>query len=246
MQRLFGLILFIALLAALVGGCTDTEKTGKSSGSGSSTGTIEVRVTDAPPGYEITKVLVTVSSVEVHRAVAEKEQEQAQRPEETPVQEQEQEQQQVGDGSDAIVEEDSDGNGGEWIALGILPGQETFDLLLIQDLEQVLATDEVDAGKYTQIRMAVESVVVEYMEGAGTKTAEAEVPSGKLKFVRPFDVEADSTTALVFDFIAEKSVVFTGSDKVIFKPVIKLNVSKPKPTPSPTVSPSPTASPDPT
>jgi hypothetical protein len=41
-----------------------------------STGTIEVRVTDAPPDEEVTAILVTVSAVEIHRAVAEQEQEQ--------------------------------------------------------------------------------------------------------------------------------------------------------------------------
>ena len=78
----------------------------------------------------------------------------------------------------------------------------------------------------------MDSVIVEYLDGSSseTQTVEADVPGGKLKFVRPFNIEAGKTTSLLFDFIADKAVVFTGSDKVIFKPVIKLDVFEPVPT----------------
>jgi len=158
-------------------------------------GIIEIRVTDAPPKYTVTQIIVEISEdeeeggVQVHRA-------------------------------------DGEG-GGVWETIDILGGQNPFilypDLL---GLEQVLAVGDMEAGKYTQIRMTVEMVEVTYLEnGDGeAKTVEATIPSGELKFVRPFDVVEGGTTTLIIDFDADKSVVFTGADKVIFKPVVKLSI----------------------
>ena len=230
-----------------------TEPVGSTSSTSTpSAGIIEILVTDAPPGYEITSVKVTVLGVEVHQAVAEQAQDQdrdqdgegdqnknknkdkqksqgngkgvAGNDESTPTPDDE-----PSDESDAVVEDnsdDADGNG-SWIQLDI---EGTFDLLLVQEVSEVLGTDFLDPGKYTQIRMTVDSVIVEYLHGTSSGTQTAEVPSGKLKFVRPFNIESGQTTSLLFDFIADKSINFTGSGKVIFKPVIKLQVSEPVPT----------------
>jgi len=213
----------------------------------STMGTIEVLVMDAPPEYEITRIDVIISGVEVHQAVAEQDQDQDQDGDGEQVKNKDKEKgnsqgkgnnddvQQGAtpddgsiDGSDAVVEEDSDetqDNAG-WISLDI---DGTFDLLKVQGIPSVLGESYLGSGKYTQIRVAVESVIVYYLDGtsSGTQTVEADVPSGKLKFVRPFNIEAGKTTSLLFDFIADKSVIFTGSDKVIFKPVIKLDVFEP-------------------
>jgi hypothetical protein len=54
------------------------------------------------------------------------------------------------------------------------------------------------------------------------------LPSGKLKFVRPFSIVEGQTTALLFDFDAEKSVNVTGSGKIIVKPVVKLSMTTPQ------------------
>jgi len=54
------------------------------------------------------------------------------------------------------------------------------------------------------------------------------LPSGKLKFIHPFDIVGGQTTALLFDFDAEKSVNVTGSGQIIVKPVVKLSVTKPQ------------------
>ena len=217
----------------------------------STMGTIEVLVMDAPPEYEITSIEVTISGVEVHQAVAEQDQDQDQDGDGEQGKNKDKEKgnsqgkgnngdvQQYAtpddgtddgsvDESDAVVEDDSDetqDNAG-WISLDI---EGTFDMLKVQGIPAALGESYLDSGKYTQIRVAVESVIVEYLDGSssGTQTVEAEVPSGKLKFVRPFNIEAGKTTSLLFDFIADKSVIFTGSDKVIFKPVIKLQVFEP-------------------
>ncbi len=169
-----------------------------------STGTIEIRVTDAPPDEEVTAILVTVSAVEIHRAVAEQEQEQD------------------GDGEQEQEQQEQQG-GGEWLPLYIIDDAGSFDLLEIKGLEEVLAVGEIEAGKYTQIRLMVESVLVTLGDG---EPVEAKVPSGELKFVRPFDVVEGETTVLLFDFDAEKSVTVTGKGNITVKPVVKLTVKQ--------------------
>lgn len=266
MKRLLALVLIGVIMALLLGGCAE-ETPGQGGVLPAASGTLEIRVTDAPPGYEITAVLVTVDSVEVHKAVAdqdrEQDREQLHQPDASPVQDQDRdrEKDQEGKGnsasppgkgkgldpggtatpaatpfaeeepvpeeeSDAIIES-PDASAG-WMPIPIRAGSETFDLLKLQGVEQVLAVGELEPGTYTQIRMAVDAIEVRYTDQSGTHTTQAELPSGKLKFVRPFAIEAGKITTLTFDFIASKSVVFTGSGKVIFKPVIKLAVSEPK------------------
>ena len=175
-------------------------------------GRIEVRVTDAPPREEVTSILVTVDedSLEVHKAVAEQEQEQTGEGEQNENQEQEEQQ-----------------GGGVWLPLNMLEGADQFDLLKIRGLEEVLAVGELEAGKYTQIRISVLSVEVTF--GEAEEYQEAEVTGGDLKFVRPFDVIEDETTILLLDFDAEKSVNTTGQGKVHVKPVVKLTIQQGKP-----------------
>ena len=185
MKKIITAVTALSLLAGLgLAGASCTEAEAK-------TGTIEVRVTDAPPGYEVTSIMVTVSEVAVHKA--------------------------------------GDNGGGEWITLDIVEG--TFNLLELEGLELTLATEVVEAGKYTQLRMTVFTVEVTYLEEGETEatTVEATVPSGELKFVRPFDLEAGETIALLLDFDADKSVVITGNDKVIFNPVVTLATPQSQP-----------------
>jgi len=54
----------------------------------------------------------------------------------------------------------------------------------------------------------------------------AVLPSGKLKFVRPFEVFDGETTIILLDFDADKSVKVTGDGKVIVKPVVKLSIQQ--------------------
>ncbi len=210
MKRSLALLTILAVLAA---GCTvpATPGPGPTPGptpqpSGISTGTIEIRVTDAPPRDEVTSIMVTVASVEIHKAGTEQE------PEEQPP-----------DDGDQDQEEGT----GEWITIPIT-GNNPFDLLLLQkeNLDELLATEEVTAGKYTQIRMTIDKVEVTLGDG---ELQEATLPSGKLKFVRPFNVTDGENTILLLDFDADKSVTVTGNGKIIVKPVVKLTVKQDKP-----------------
>ena len=196
----------LAMVIMLVGGYAGPETP-------QATGTLQIMVTDAPPEEEVTSIMVTVESVEVHKAAAEQEQEQEQN------QEQEQEQEQEQSANNSTNEEAG------WLPLDILAGNETFDLLQIQGIEEVLAVAELEPGKYTQIRMTLSNVQVKLGDG---DLQDVILPSGKLKFVRPFDIVEGQTTALLFDFDAEKSVNVTGSGQIIFKPVIKLSMTTPQ------------------
>lgn len=232
MKTSFALLTVLAMAAMLVGGCVPTAAPDSTKGPASPTGTIEVRVTDAPAGYDIVSVNVTVKErdpdsedkfdggVWVHRAVAEQEQAQ-QQGDNNQVQQQNQ------------VQQGEDG----WIEIDMVEGKNPFNLKELEGgLQEILATSTVPAGNYTQIRMIIEKVVVTYtyeVDGSTvSKTVEATLPSGKLKFVRHFEVIDGETIVLLFDFIAEKSLVFTGATqsdepKVIFKPVVKLAITPP-------------------
>ncbi|MDP2931362.1 MAG: DUF4382 domain-containing protein, partial [Chloroflexota bacterium] len=88
----------------------------------------------------------------------------------------------------------------------------------------------------TQIRMVIDKVQVAL---GGNAPQDATVPSGALKFVRPFDVVAGQTVTLLLDFDADKSVNVTGGGKVMVKPVVKLSV-KPGPKGPPQAGKAPT------
>ena len=202
----------LAMVVTMVGGQAAPE-------TAQATGTLQIMVTDAPPEEEVTSIMVTVESVEVHKANAAQEQEQEQ--EGGQGQNQEQEQQQLANNSTNNSTSEEAG----WLPVNILAGNETFDLLQIQGIEEVLAIAELEPGKYTQIRMTVSNVQVRLGNGNLTDVI---LPSGKLKFVRPFNIVEDQTTALLFDFDAEKSVNVTGSGQIIVKPVVKLSMTTPQ------------------
>jgi len=164
-------------------------------GPGLSTGTIEVRVTDKPPEYG------NIEAIEVTVVDSEEEEGVAVHK--------------------AATEEDGEG---KWWPIPI-KGENPFELLALKEVgvDALLGWNTVPAGKYTQIRMTIEKVEI-YFEGEANPV-EAELPSGKLKFVRPFEVVDGETTIILLDFIADKSVTITGQGDVIFKPVVKLVVS---------------------
>jgi len=112
------------------------------------------------------------------------------------------------------------GNESGWITVIEVPG--SFDLMDVIGVSQVLGTANVSAGSFTQIRMNVVEVSGETTDNVSYT---AEVPSGELKIVRPFNVGAGKVTVLTLDFDGEKSLVRTGkSGKFLFKPVVKLAI----------------------
>ena len=108
----------------------------------------------------------------------------------------------------------------DWVT--VVDEEVSFDLLQVAGIEMTLGSAEMEPGVYLQIRMHVVSVKVT-VDG---REVEAKVPSGIIRVVRPMTVVAGEVTIAAFDFDARKSVVVTGADRVLFKPVIKLLVRK--------------------
>jgi len=118
-------------------------------------------------------------------------------------------------------------NASGWIT--IIDVAPSFDLLAVEEVAAVLGSANVTAGKFTQIRMDVDRV--EVITTAGDNIT-AEVPSGKLKIVRPFTVGGGTKTILTLDFDGKKSLILPGKDiatgkqKALFKPVVKLLIEE--------------------
>ncbi len=105
-----------------------------------------------------------------------------------------------------------------WVILSTTDKQ--YELLELKSNGKVeLVIDaEVDSEEYDQIRMDIKNVVVVDSEGEH----EAKLPSGEIKIMNDFDVEADSNTAITFDFLADESLHVTGEGSYIMAPVINL------------------------
>lgn len=95
-------------------------------------------------------------------------------------------------------------------------------LLLANGKDTLLATDKMAAGKITQVRLILgsdNSVVV-----AG-RTFPLETPSGQESGIK-LNVDVQLTAGIEYklwtDFDAERSIILTGSDKFILKPVIRV------------------------
>lgn len=118
--------------------------------------------------------------------------------------------------TDNVSDNTSDG-GGEWIP--VLGAPPSFDLMDVIGVTALLGSVNITAGRFTQIRMDVDKVEVTTTNG---ENFTAEIPSGKLKIVRPFNVSPGQRTVLTIDFDGEKSLIVTGKGKALFKPVVKL------------------------
>lgn len=178
------------------------------------TGRIEIHITDAPPkNKEITSVILTVSTIEIHTTGTNQENREGKLVSNTTTADNTP----VSKGGDRVPQSQPQGSD-TWIKINFT-GSRTFDLLKIKGLDELFAAGEVPAGKYTQVRLIIDSASVGFSDNT---TEVATIPSGEVKFVNSFDVIAGKTTVLKFDFDAEKSVNVTGQDKVMIKPVVKL------------------------
>jgi hypothetical protein len=120
--------------------------------------------------------------------------------------------------------------GGGWFTIDENPG--SFNLRELEGIQEYLTGKIVDVGKYTQIRLEVVSVNIT----VDSVVHSAKVPSGEIKLVGNFEVADGSTTTITLDFNGKESVNVTGNNQYIFKPVVKLLVSEPSPSSTPTPS----------
>ncbi len=95
---------------------------------------------------------------------------------------------------------------------------QTFDLMAIKDVKEFLGSAELDAGRYTQIRLDVDKALVTIN---GTEY-NLMIPSKTIKLIKGFNIEVNKTTTLTLDFDAQKSIHSSGKDKYIMRPTIKV------------------------
>ena len=97
--------------------------------------------------------------------------------------------------------------------------EKTYDLLQLkaENKNELMADVQIDEGTYDQVRLDISSVVVTDANG----THEAKLPSNELKITGKLVVEANSTAAATFDFIADESLHVTGNGKYIMAPVVE-------------------------
>ena len=69
----------------------------------------------------------------------------------------------------------------------VVPGPVEFDLVAITGVEEVLGSNELDPGRYAQVRLHIDKVEVTLLGGI---TVTARVPSGRIKIVGGFTLEA--------------------------------------------------------
>jgi len=82
-----------------------------------------------------------------------------------------------------------------------------FDLVAIVGVQEFIGSKEIEAGLYTQLRMNVTRATVV----VGEEEHDAFVPSGRLKFIRPFQVKDGEITGLLLDFDGDRSINVTGA-----------------------------------
>lgn len=137
--------------------------------------------------------------------------------------------------NDTDTDDDNETDKEGWIIIS--NAEQGFDLLKLQDGKfDLLARQELEAGKYTQIRLTISDGMdangepKTYVKVDGVKYP-LDVPSGTssgLKLNHPFTITADNETVLYLDFDAEKSVNQTGNGTYKLKPTIKVLTEPPK------------------
>lgn len=105
-----------------------------------------------------------------------------------------------------------------WV--NISSASHTYDLLQLkaQGTNAFLGQATLDAGTYNQIRVDISRVVVTDANG----THDAKLPSGELKIIGNFVVDANSTSTASFDFFANESLHVTGNGRYIMAPVVRM------------------------
>lgn len=100
----------------------------------------------------------------------------------------------------------------------IVNESQTFDLIALTNVTEIFGSANLSVGMYTQIRLTVESCIIT-IDGI---EYDCNVPSGKIKLIKPFVLRANETLVLTLDFDAQESISETGNHTYKFQPVIKV------------------------
>jgi hypothetical protein len=118
-----------------------------------------------------------------------------------------------------IDQEDYDNESG-WLT--IVNESQSFDLIALQNVSALLGEQNLTAGKYTQIRLTVESANITINRSGQREEQTLKIPSSKIKLIHPFTITKNETTVLTLDFLVDQSIHETGNGQFMLKPTIKI------------------------
>ena len=109
---------------------------------------------------------------------------------------------------------------GEWIEWELKEKNE-FDLIQLKNdgISELLLEKDLEPGKYTQLRLFVEKIIV---EPNSINVEISNVYQTGIKLIHPFEINGDDNTVLTIDFDAEESIIKTGNGSYKLEPVIKI------------------------
>lgn len=111
--------------------------------------------------------------------------------------------------------------GGGWVDLDFANGatERTCDLKKLEGPTDVLGSEMLPAGHYTQIRLNVKEATIHFdnestsvtacapsITVAGTQFTQVQVPSGEVTLNRQFTLEPDAVVNMLLDFDGDKSI----------------------------------------
>lgn len=105
---------------------------------------------------------------------------------------------------------------GEWVT--VINESMQFDLILLENVTDILGSEIMNVGIYTQIRLHVTEALVT-IDGV---EYDLKIPSETVKLVNQFMIKPDETTTLILDFDIHESVHKTGNDGYILQPTIRV------------------------
>lgn len=112
-----------------------------------------------------------------------------------------------------------------WTDITLSPAKKINLLNLTNGVLEALGQTSLEAGRYTQLRLVLDSNGNTVVPTAGKTEQPLETPSAAqsgIKLVGSFDVTAGQKTDVVLDFDACKSVVTRGRNGYALKPVVKV------------------------
>ena len=116
--------------------------------------------------------------------------------------------------SEVQVHQASGTNDSGWQTISIKNG--TIDLVALTNVSKLLASSALPVGKYTQIRIVVQSATGMLLNGTN---AIFTVPSGELKTTHPFNLTAGGTEKLTLEIDLQRSIIHNASGW-IFTPIL--------------------------
>jgi hypothetical protein len=116
---------------------------------------------------------------------------------------------------DNSTDDNSTNDSSGWRTLSMRNG--TVDLVALSNISALLASGDIPAGNYTQIRIVVISVTGVMTDNTSVTFT---VPSGEQKTTHPFHVVAGAANRLTLEIDLNRSIVQTGQGQWRFTPVL--------------------------